>query len=96
MQTKKKGDSIVSDCFRGVVRVKTTPIIDKETVIDDPFAPQESGNGHFLHVIFPNNDLDVQTPFFFLALELPEAPLYQDELERNIIPQVRKCQGSYL
>jgi hypothetical protein len=43
-QLKRKGDSIVSDCFRGIVRIKTVPIIDKETAIDDPFAPQESGN----------------------------------------------------
>jgi hypothetical protein len=29
-----------------------------------------------------------QSPFLFLALDLPAAPLYQDELEQNIIPQV--------
>jgi U4/U6.U5 tri-snRNP-associated protein 2 len=30
----------------------------------------------------------MQSPFMFLALDLPPAPLYQDELEQNIIPQV--------
>lgn len=29
-----------------------------------------------------------QIPFLFLALDLPPAPLYQDEAEKNIIPQV--------
>jgi hypothetical protein len=29
-----------------------------------------------------------QSPFLFLTLDLPPAPLYQDELEQNIIPQV--------
>jgi len=27
-------------------------------------------------------------PFLYLALDLPAAPLYKDELEHNIIPQV--------
>lgn len=29
-----------------------------------------------------------KTPFLFLSLDLPSAPLYKDELEHNIIPQV--------
>jgi U4/U6.U5 tri-snRNP-associated protein 2 len=29
-----------------------------------------------------------KSPFLFLALELPPPPLFHDELEKNIIPQV--------
>ena len=30
----------------------------------------------------------VQSPFLFLALDLPPPPLFQDAVEKNIIPQV--------
>ena len=30
----------------------------------------------------------VSIPFLFLAFELPATPLFQDEAEKNIIPQV--------
>ena len=29
-----------------------------------------------------------ESPFLFLALDLPPVPLYQDERERDIVPQV--------
>ncbi|KAK9382529.1 uncharacterized protein V2V93DRAFT_365351 [Kockiozyma suomiensis] len=29
-----------------------------------------------------------ETPFMFLSLELPPAPLFQDEIDKNIIPQI--------
>ncbi|KAJ1551168.1 hypothetical protein HK096_002762 [Nowakowskiella sp. JEL0078] len=36
-----------------------------------------------------NREITVKvSPFMFLTLDLPNAPLYQDELEKNIIPQV--------
>jgi U4/U6.U5 tri-snRNP-associated protein 2 len=40
---------------------------------DDVFAPQRT---------------DVVTPFLFLVLDLPMTPLFQDQIEKNIIPQV--------
>lgn len=33
-----------------------------------------------------------RVPFFMLALDLPQTPLYKDQFERLIIPQVRKLQ----
>lgn len=30
----------------------------------------------------------VRSPFLFLALDLPRPPLFQDSVEKNIIPQV--------
>lgn len=32
----------------------------------------------------------VRVPFMFLSLDLPPPPLFQDESEKNIIPQVKK------
>lgn len=33
-------------------------------------------------------ELDAESPFLYLTLDLPQAPLYRDELLQNIIPQV--------
>lgn len=33
-------------------------------------------------------ETSVETPFLFLTLDIPPAPLFKDELEQNIIPQV--------
>lgn len=30
----------------------------------------------------------MRSPFLFLALDLPKPPLFQDSVEKNIIPQV--------
>jgi hypothetical protein len=30
----------------------------------------------------------MEVPFLFLSLDLPPPPLFQDEMDRNIIPQV--------
>lgn len=38
---------------------------------------------------FPSSDTKTtQSPFLFLALDLPRPPLFQDSVEKNIIPQV--------
>jgi len=37
-------------------------------------------------------DIDVETqltPFLYLTVDVPPAPLFRDALERNIIPQAR-------
>ena len=37
------------------------------------------------------NDVEIKTttsPFVFLAIDLPPPPLFQDAIEKNIIPQV--------
>ena len=33
-------------------------------------------------------ETETEQPFLFLALDLPPPPLFQDEMEANIIPQV--------
>ena len=42
-------------------------------------------------------DIDVETqmtPFLYLTVDVPPAPLFRDALERNIIPQVRRASSS--
>ena len=39
-------------------------------------------------------DIDVETqltPFLYLTVDVPPAPLFRDALERNIIPQVSRA-----
>ncbi|KAG2176104.1 hypothetical protein INT43_005337 [Umbelopsis isabellina] len=77
--TRKRTSSIVYKTFQGEVKVETQSI-----------GVKEEQNIHEDHWLF---DADrevktIQSPFMFLALDLPPAPLYQDEMEQNIIPQV--------
>ena len=43
-------------------------------------------------------DIDVQTqltPFLYLTVDVPPAPLFRDALERNIIPQARQLRSGW-
>ncbi|KAK9719082.1 Ubiquitin carboxyl-terminal hydrolase 10 [Basidiobolus ranarum] len=72
----RKRQSIITKIFQGMVRVDTQSILVKEDN-DEPLAM--------------DIDRDITTtvsPFMFLTLDLPPPPLFQDEVERNIIPQI--------
>ncbi|KAG9098995.1 hypothetical protein FS749_002397 [Ceratobasidium sp. UAMH 11750] len=76
--TKKKGSSVIYSTFQGEVRLETQQVILK--------ADAESGER-------PHFDIDREikqttSPFLLLALDLPPPPLFQDAVEKNIIPQV--------
>ncbi|KAF9360027.1 hypothetical protein BGX34_008003 [Mortierella sp. NVP85] len=74
--TKKKDSSIIYSTFQGDVLIESQPV--------DTKAP----SGAAL-VFDPSNVVtSTKSPFLFLALELPPPPLFHDELEKNIIPQV--------
>ncbi|KAI8074098.1 hypothetical protein BC940DRAFT_223252, partial [Gongronella butleri] len=77
--SKKPNSSIVYQTFQGMVQVESQEIgpndadaESEQTLIFDQDRPMSK----------------VVSPFLFLALDLPPAPLYQDEKEVNIIPQV--------
>ncbi|KIJ66365.1 hypothetical protein HYDPIDRAFT_150786 [Hydnomerulius pinastri MD-312] len=76
--TKKKNSSIIFSTFQGELRVETQQVIVR---------PDDGGNEK------PKFDIDrdiksVVSPFLFLAVDLPPPPLFQDTVEKNIIPQV--------
>ncbi|KEP50020.1 spindle pole body protein [Rhizoctonia solani 123E] len=76
--TKKKGSSMIYSTFQGEVRLETQQVIVK--------ADAASG-------VKPHFDIDREikqttSPFLLLALDLPPPPLFQDAVEKNIIPQV--------
>ncbi|KAI9570199.1 spindle pole body protein [Boletus coccyginus] len=76
--TKKKNSSTIFSTFQGELRVETQQVIVR---------PDEAGNEK------PKFDIDrdiksTVSPFLFLAVDLPPPPLFQDAVEKNIIPQV--------
>ncbi|KAI8969279.1 hypothetical protein BDF20DRAFT_907974 [Mycotypha africana] len=82
--TRKRNSSIIFKQFQGELNVESQQIIANVS------ADKETENGEEKKLFF---DIDKQvksmkTPFLFLALDLPPAPLYQDEKDKDIVPQV--------
>ncbi|KZT72934.1 ubiquitin C-terminal hydrolase Ubp10 [Daedalea quercina L-15889] len=76
--TKKKKSSVIFSAFQGQVRMETQQVVVR---------PDLGGNEK------PRFDIDREikstvSPFLFLAVDLPPPPLFQDAIEKNIIPQV--------
>ncbi|QRW11852.1 spindle pole body protein [Ceratobasidium sp. AG-Ba] len=76
--SKKKNSSVIYSTFQGEVRLETQQVILKADATG-------SERPHF--------DIDREikqttSPFLLLALDLPPPPLFQDAVEKNIIPQV--------
>ncbi|PIL31514.1 hypothetical protein GSI_06216 [Ganoderma sinense ZZ0214-1] len=75
--TKKKNSSVIFSTFQGEVRMETQQVLVR---------PDTGGNEK------PRFDIDREikssaSPFLFLAVDLPPPPLFQDAVEKNIIPQ---------
>lgn len=71
----KPQSSIVQRIFQGKLKVESQQITARADVGD--------------RLRFEDADINqVITPYMMLTLDLPPAPLFQDELDKNIIPQV--------
>ncbi|KAH9929704.1 spindle pole body protein [Fomitopsis serialis] len=76
--TKKKRSSAIFSAFQGQVRMETQQVVVRPDLGDNEK---------------PRFDIDREikstvSPFLFLAVDLPPPPLFQDAIEKNIIPQV--------
>eukprot|EP00049_Salpingoeca_infusionum_P002842 m.60474 g.60474 ORF g.60474 m.60474 type:complete len:627 (+) comp11819_c0_seq4:154-2034(+) len=69
---QKKGHTIISDTFKGRLGVKSRKIPPADA---DPTAPEFQPKYN-------------ATEFMVLGLDLPDAPLFHDEAQQNVIPQV--------
>ncbi|KAI8988673.1 hypothetical protein BDB01DRAFT_719137 [Pilobolus umbonatus] len=76
--TKKKNSSIIYKQLQGQVRVDSQKLEVNKNV--DKKSLMEFNNRSEIRTI--------HSPFLFLALDLPPAPLYQDEKNKEIVPQV--------
>jgi len=73
--TKKKDSSIFSQCFQGEITVQTMKL---------KLGRKKKKN-------FSEKDYETSTSkvqFFYISLALPPAPLFKDEADRSLIPQV--------
>ncbi|EMD32535.1 spindle pole body protein [Gelatoporia subvermispora B] len=76
--SKRQNSSIIYSTFQGQVRMEAQQVLVR---------PDIAGNEK------PRFDIDREikstvSPFLFLAVDLPPPPLFQDSVEKNIIPQV--------
>ncbi|KAG0023581.1 hypothetical protein BGZ81_008067 [Podila clonocystis] len=74
--SKKKNSSIVYSTFQGELSIESQAIQPK--TVKDAETVFDSASA----------TTSTKSPFLFLALELPPPPLFQEELEKNIIPQI--------
>jgi U4/U6.U5 tri-snRNP-associated protein 2 len=75
---KRKGKSIVHETFQGEMKIYTRklPPTENEDEIREYMEREEY------------QQKESTSTFLYLSLDLPPPPLFQDELEKNIIPQV--------
>ena len=87
--TKKSGSSIIHRIFQGQMKVWSKKIKragqeqegkGKEGAAESAAAPKEDDAAYAEQIS--------QSPFLWLTLDLPTTPLFKDESEKNIIPQV--------
>ncbi|XP_075379847.1 ubiquitin carboxyl-terminal hydrolase 39 [Mycteria americana] len=77
--TKKKKKTIVTDVFQGSMRIFTKKL-------PHPDLPAEEKAQLLQNTEY--QEMMVESTFMYLTLDLPTAPLYKDEKEQLIIPQV--------
>ncbi|XP_069733633.1 ubiquitin carboxyl-terminal hydrolase 39 [Phaenicophaeus curvirostris] len=77
--TKKKKKTIVTDVFQGSMRIFTKKL-------PHPDLPAEEKAQLLQNAEY--QEMMVESTFMYLTLDLPTAPLYKDEKEQLIIPQV--------
>ncbi|KAK2510503.1 Usp39 [Columba guinea] len=77
--TKRKKKTIVTDVFQGFMRIFTKKL-------PHPDLPAEEKAQLLQNAEY--QEMMVESTFMYLTLDLPTAPLYKDEKEQLIIPQV--------
>ncbi|KAE9409243.1 cysteine proteinase [Gymnopus androsaceus JB14] len=76
--SKKKNSSIIFSTFQGELRVETQQVLVRP----------DSGENEKPRFDIARDIKSVISPFLFLAVDLPPPPLFQDSVEKNIVPQV--------
>ncbi|KAH7922861.1 cysteine proteinase [Leucogyrophana mollusca] len=76
--TRKRNSSIIFSTFQGELRMET-----QQVLVRPDAGESEKPRFDIAREIKPTT-----SPFLFLAVDLPAPPLFQDSVEKNIIPQV--------
>lgn len=99
----RRKESIVSACFRGALRVESQKVFVRSglELEDEPMnqldadGRADGGQRDEKNEARFNIDKEVQvtfSPFFFLTVDLPPLPVFRDDVESNILPQVPLAQ----
>ncbi|KIM88765.1 hypothetical protein PILCRDRAFT_813741 [Piloderma croceum F 1598] len=76
--TKKKNSSIVFSTFQGELKLETQQVLIRA----------DAGENERPMFDIDRDIKPTVSPFLFLAVDLPPPPLFQDSIEKNIVPQV--------
>ncbi|KAH7915709.1 hypothetical protein BJ138DRAFT_1076772 [Hygrophoropsis aurantiaca] len=76
--SKKKNSSIIFSTFQGELRMETQQVLVRP----------DAGESEKPRFDIARDISSSVSPFLFLAVDLPAPPLFQDAVEKNIIPQV--------
>lgn len=77
-RTNPKAQSIISSCFQGYLQIETQKVRQVTESATNDRSRFESDV----------NIASKTTPFMFLSLDLPPTPLFKDETQLNVIPQI--------
>ncbi|KAF7337622.1 putative mRNA-splicing protein ubp10 [Mycena sanguinolenta] len=76
--SKRQNSSIIFTTFQGQLRVETQQVLLRS----------DAGENEKPRFDIARDIKSTVSPFLFLAVDLPPPPLFQDAVEKNIIPQV--------
>ncbi|KAJ7292884.1 hypothetical protein C8J57DRAFT_1550450 [Mycena rebaudengoi] len=76
--TKRRNSSIIFTTFQGELRVDNQQVVLRS----------DAGENEKPRFDIARDITSTVSPFLFLAVDLPPPPLFQDAVEKNIIPQV--------
>eukprot|EP00002_Diphylleia_rotans_P029191 TRINITY_DN5931_c0_g1_i2.p1 TRINITY_DN5931_c0_g1~~TRINITY_DN5931_c0_g1_i2.p1 ORF type:complete len:327 (+),score=67.35 TRINITY_DN5931_c0_g1_i2:705-1685(+) len=87
--SKKPKSSIIFESFQGEVKITTEKIKPRKPADKD----QDKMDSQKESAAEEDEDVDTEVvqerkPFLFLTLDIPPPPLFKDELERNVIPNI--------
>lgn len=82
LRSSKKNTSIIYQCFQGELEVKKE--IQSKGTVERRLKGNDQNGSENPNVITETSKM----PFLMLGLDLPPPPLFQDVMEKNIIPQV--------
>ncbi|XP_057470410.1 uncharacterized protein LOC130759331 [Actinidia eriantha] len=89
LRNSKRNSSIIHQCFQGELEVVKE--LHGRSVSEKRGNSDEQNNGSAADGGTEHNNIFTETsrmPFLMLGLDLPPPPLFQDVMEKNIIPQV--------
>ncbi|KAM9953028.1 hypothetical protein ACTFIR_008086 [Dictyostelium discoideum] len=84
--TKQPNSSIIYKAFSGEIQITTDKPIPKS--IDDDSSDDDDNDGGNKKLKTKYSNSTSKQPFLFLTLDLPPKPIFKDDQDKSIIPQI--------